>query len=152
MQEMLLAHVEPALNQQRLSTEAPHAQVRTLQNSTVRATVPPPKEGDVTAPERIAGSAAAFLDAHLRMKDVRQYLLDLLKTYAALQTFQVRNTGMKEEVLCHGELMLELGMAALALPKTGEASALGTSKCRCSHTGGSFHVFLAYAPAIVFVA
>ena len=70
-------------------TDAPHGQVRTLENTTVEAVAPPPEQGDVTAPERIANSAAAFLDAHLRMTDVRRYMLDLLKTYAALQTFQV---------------------------------------------------------------
>ncbi len=83
--DTLLAHLEPTVKQQRLSKKGPHAQVRTLQSTTVQAMAPPPEEGDTTAPERIAGSAAAFLDAHLRMKDVRQYLLDLLNTYAALR-------------------------------------------------------------------
>ena len=64
--------------------------MRTLENATVQAGGPPPEDGDVSAPERVARSAAAFLDAHLRMTDVRRYLLDLLKTYAALQTFKVR--------------------------------------------------------------
>ena len=64
-------------------------QVRNLENATVQKVAPSSEDGDYNAPQRIARSAAAFLDAHLRMRDVRQFMLDLLRTYAALQTFQV---------------------------------------------------------------
>lgn len=40
-------------------------------------------------PEHMGRQAARFLREHLRMEDVRQYVLDVLKTYSALQTFQV---------------------------------------------------------------
>jgi Glycosyl transferase family 90 len=36
-----------------------------------------------------AAAAQAFLEQRLRMEDVRQYLLDTLRLYASLQTFQV---------------------------------------------------------------
>ena len=76
------------------------AQVRDLDNATVEAVAPPPEEGDVSAPERVARSAAAFLEAHLRMADVRRYLLDLLKAYSALQTFQVRELRKQQTPQC----------------------------------------------------
>jgi Glycosyl transferase family 90 len=37
-----------------------------------------------------AAAAEAFLEQHLRMDDVRRYLLDVLRLYAALQTFKVK--------------------------------------------------------------
>ena len=96
--------------------------MRTLQNTSVPATAPPPEEGDMSAPERIAGNAAAFLDAHLRMKDVRQYLLDLLKTYSALQTFQVRDADW---VVCRLEFMLEISQGSTGVPTILGACAPG---------------------------
>lgn len=36
-----------------------------------------------------AAAAQAFLEQRLRMEDVRRYLLDTLRLYASLQTFQV---------------------------------------------------------------
>lgn len=41
-------------------------------------------------PTDMAAAAEAFLTDHLRMEDVRRYLLDVLRLYAALQTFEVR--------------------------------------------------------------
>ena len=45
--------------------------------------------GVAVSPQRISNQAARFLREHLRMEHLRQYVLDVFKTYAALQTFQV---------------------------------------------------------------
>ena len=45
-------------------------------------------DGD-SSPQRMAQDAARFLREHVQMTDVLLYVLDLLKTYAALQTFEV---------------------------------------------------------------
>ena len=45
--------------------------------------------GVALSPQRISNQAARFLRERLRMEHLRQYMLDVLKTYAALQTFQV---------------------------------------------------------------
>ena len=47
-------------------------------------------DGD-SSPQRMAQDAARFLREHVQMTDVLLYVLDLLKTYAALQTFEVWN-------------------------------------------------------------
>lgn len=41
-----------------------------------------------------AAAADMFLEHHLRMEDVRRYLLDVLRLYAALQTFKVGFTAV----------------------------------------------------------
>jgi Glycosyl transferase family 90 len=41
------------------------------------------------APWQIGRAAQSFLASHVRMDDVRLYLLDVLKMYSALQTFEV---------------------------------------------------------------
>lgn len=49
--------------------------------------------GGGSSPQRMGSQAARFLRDPLRMEHLRQYVLDVLKTYAALQTFQVRRRG-----------------------------------------------------------
>lgn len=42
-----------------------------------------------SSPQHMAQDAARFLREHVQMSDVLLYMRDLLKTYAALQTFEV---------------------------------------------------------------
>lgn len=44
--------------------------------------------GKSSPPQQIADEGRRFLQDHLRMEDVRQYLLDVLREYAALQQFR----------------------------------------------------------------
>lgn len=61
-------------------------------------------DADLPLPTDVAAAAEAFLTDHLRMEDVRRYLLDVLRLYAALQTFEVQPT--KNAVCYDGAALL----------------------------------------------
>jgi hypothetical protein len=61
-------------------------------------------DAGVSLPTDMAASAQAFLEQRLRMEDVRRYLLDTLRLYASLQTFQVQPP---EQAVCYdGDALL----------------------------------------------
>ncbi len=100
------------------------AQVRGLEDA---ASLPAAARGaEASAPQSVARHASEFLDAHLRMDDVRRYLLDLLKTYAALQTFQVGTEDQQDSPSQNLELRHAVGRAAVvgsrSLTSDGEAA------------------------------